>query len=57
MSGGGVAVLQGGDPAYQGALEAVKMATVFVTVGPILIVYPFAQKYFVTGVMVGSVKG
>ncbi len=46
------------DPAtYQGQLESIKMATVFVTVAPILIVYPFAQKYFVTGVMVGSVKG
>jgi putative aldouronate transport system permease protein len=28
-----------------------------VAVTPILLVYPFAQKYFVKGVMVGSIKG
>ena len=33
------------------------MATVLVVVGPILIVYPFFQKYFVKGLTVGSVKG
>lgn len=57
MAGGEMTISSAGDPAYQGSLTAIKMATVFVTVGPILIVYPFAQKYFVTGVMVGSVKG
>lgn len=35
----------------------IKYAAVFITVLPILVVYPFAQKYFVKGVMVGSVKG
>lgn len=35
----------------------IKYAVVFITVLPILIVYPFCQKYFVKGVMVGSVKG
>lgn len=42
---------------YQGMLTSLKFATIFVTIGPIIIVYPFAQKYFVKGVMVGSVKG
>jgi len=42
---------------YQGMMTSIKMATVFVTIGPIILVYPFAQKYFVKGVMVGSVKG
>lgn len=35
----------------------VKSATIVLTVLPILCVYPFIQKYFVTGVMIGSVKG
>jgi putative aldouronate transport system permease protein len=37
--------------------EAMKNATIFVSMIPVLIIYPFAQKYFVKGVMVGSVKG
>ena len=37
--------------------EAVKAATTIVATLPILLVYPFVQKYFVKGVMVGSLKG
>ena len=37
--------------------ESIKSATIVVTTLPILVVYPFIQKYFVKGVMVGSVKG
>lgn len=37
--------------------QAVRSATIIVTILPILFVYPFVQKYFVKGVMVGSVKG
>lgn len=37
--------------------ESVKMATIVVSVIPMLIVYPFLQKYFVTGIMIGSIKG
>lgn len=37
--------------------ESVKMATVIITVGPILLVYPLIQKYFVKGLTIGSVKG
>lgn len=36
--------------------QSLKMATVAVSTVPILIVYPWLQKYFVKGVMVGSVK-
>ncbi len=37
--------------------KAVKMATTVVATIPILLVYPFIQKYFTKGVMVGAVKG
>lgn len=37
--------------------SALKNATIIVSTIPILCVYPFIQKYFVKGVMVGSVKG
>lgn len=37
--------------------EGVKYATTIVTIGPILILYPFVQRYFVKGLTVGSVKG
>lgn len=36
--------------------ETLRMATMVVVVVPIMCVYPFLQKYFVKGVMVGSVK-
>lgn len=37
--------------------QSLKMATVAVSTIPILVVYPWLQKYFVKGVMIGSVKG
>lgn len=37
--------------------ETIKMATVVITTMPILLLYPFLQKYFIKGVMVGSIKG
>ena len=41
----------------QSAVESVVGATIIVTVAPIVCVYPYLQKYFVKGVMIGSVKG
>lgn len=38
-------------------VESVKMAITILTIGPIILLYPFVQKYFVKGVMVGAVKG
>ena len=37
--------------------EVLKAAMTMVTVIPIMLVYPFLQKYFVKGVMIGAVKG
>ncbi|CAH1191521.1 L-arabinose transport system permease protein AraQ [Paenibacillus allorhizoplanae] len=37
--------------------ESLQMALAFIAMGPILIVYPFFQKYFVKGLTVGAVKG
>ncbi|WP_010276341.1 carbohydrate ABC transporter permease [Paenibacillus senegalensis] len=37
--------------------DAIKFATIIVSTLPILIIYPFIQKYFVKGALIGSVKG
>jgi putative aldouronate transport system permease protein len=39
------------------AAEAVQAATIVLTIGPIILVYPFLQRFFVKGVMLGSLKG
>ncbi len=36
---------------------AIKMAVVVVTVAPIVLVYPFVQRHFVKGVIIGAIKG
>lgn len=37
--------------------QAARAATVLLTIGPIVFVYPFVQKHFAKGVMLGSLKG
>lgn len=39
------------------AAELVKYAMIVITTAPIMVVYPFLQKYFVKGVMIGAIKG
>ncbi|WP_245954372.1 carbohydrate ABC transporter permease [Paenibacillus flagellatus] len=45
------------DPNLVANPDMIKAATVIVTVVPIVLFYPFLQKYFVKGVLVGSLKG
>jgi putative aldouronate transport system permease protein len=37
--------------------ETLKAATIIIVVAPIVLIYPFVQKYFVKGIMIGAVKG
>ena len=41
----------------QGMSNLLKYAIIVVSSAPLLVLYPFVQKYFVKGIMVGSVKG
>lgn len=51
-------MLVGADTLDRAAIaESIKYATIVVATLPILVVYPFLQKYFVKGVMIGSIKG
>ncbi|MNP52442.1 hypothetical protein D3C76_1468360 [compost metagenome] len=38
-------------------LESIRMAMAMVAIGPLVLVFPFLQKYFVKGLTVGAVKG
>ena len=42
---------------YSMTKETVVYATIVVSIIPMLIVYPYIQKYFVKGMLVGAVKG
>jgi putative aldouronate transport system permease protein len=37
--------------------ESLKMAVCIITIGPIVLLYPFVQRYFIKGIMIGAVKG
>ena len=41
----------------QGMSYLLKYAVIVISSLPLLVMYPFVQKYFVKGIMVGSVKG
>ncbi|WP_127585631.1 carbohydrate ABC transporter permease [Paenibacillus koleovorans] len=53
------ALMEIDDPSIAANLtpESVRAALIFVAIGPIIAVYPFVQKYFVTGITAGAVKG
>lgn len=38
-------------------MQTLKMATAVVATGPIVLLYPFVQRYFIAGITVGAVKG
>lgn len=42
---------------FESIAETIKYATIMVATVPILLAYPFLQKFFVKGVMIGAVKG
>jgi len=46
-----------GDGAYTIAVNNFKMAVMVMAMLPILLVYPFIQKHFISGLMLGSIKG
>ena len=53
-----VAAIEGGSNANaQSISESIESATIIFATLPILVVYPFVQRYFVTGVTIGAVKG
>lgn len=56
-SGSTGALAQEAGGGEQQAAEVVKSATIMFATLPIIVVYPFVQKYFVTGIMIGAVKG
>ena len=37
--------------------ELMKYSLIVIASAPVMVLYPFAQKYFLKGVMIGSVKG
>ncbi len=51
------AAARSGIPASDVPSEPMKLAMTVVATGPIVLLYPFLQKYFVKGVTVGAVKG
>ena len=52
-----VVAMPAGVSAQQVSSQSVRLATMVVTTFPIMCVYPFLQKYFVKGMLIGSIKG
>ena len=54
---GGVTIDGNALKGKQTNVRSITMATMCIAIIPIIIVYPFLQRYFVKGIMIGSVKG
>lgn len=52
-----VVAMPAGISVQQVSSQSVRLATMVVTTFPIMCVYPFLQKYFVKGMLIGSIKG
>lgn len=53
-----IAAMEGGSSAVASSVsESIEPATIIFATLPILVVYPFVQRYFVSGVTIGAVKG
>ena len=54
-------MMQSADPReiheLQMLAESIKFALIIVSSAPVMILYPFLQRYFVQGVMIGAIKG
>lgn len=51
------ALIKSGEAADNLGSTTISYATLFISMVPMMMIYPFVQKYFVKGVMIGSVKG
>jgi len=49
--------MSGGVPMAQVPTEALKLATACITIGPIILLFPFVQRFFIRGLTIGAVKG
>lgn len=56
-SGGGGSMITSGDVTAQQKGDLIKYGVIVVSTLPIMIIFPFVQKYFEKGVMIGSIKG
>ncbi|MNC16451.1 Inner membrane ABC transporter permease protein YcjP [compost metagenome] len=57
LSMGGIGDSSAFDVSFVPPAQTVKLASIVVATAPILVVYPFLQKYFTQGMTLGAVKG